>query len=247
MQNQVAIITGAGSGIGRALAIELSHKGIAVMLVGRTKVKLDQTVELLPEGAVADVFQVDITKLDEIKEMFIKIGLNHDRIDALFNIAGYASQQTIAEASDIVNHVTIETNLTATMNMTHYAWHFLAKNGGFVGNVSSMASVDPFPGFGAYAAAKAGVNMFTKVTSDEGAVLGIKSVAVAPGAVETPMLRSMFDETMISKDQTLKPEDVAQLLVACMTGDHDFVSGQSLVINSGNPPEIKTIAFPDIV
>ena len=83
-------------------------------------------------------------------------------------------------------------------------------------NVSSMASIDPFPGFATYAAAK----------------IGVKAVAVAPGAVETPMLRSMFNEQMIPKDKALSPEQVAKIITDCITGERAFTSGETIAVPS---------------
>ena len=81
-----------------------------------------------------------------------------------------------------------------------------------------MASVDPFPEFAIYAAAKAGVNALTLCLGKQGQPHGIRAVTIAPGAVETPMLRGLFDPTMIPPEKTLTPVEVASTIVACMTG-----------------------------
>jgi NAD(P)-dependent dehydrogenase (short-subunit alcohol dehydrogenase family) len=96
--------------------------------------------------------------------------------------------------------------------------------------VSSMASIDPFPGFAAYAAAKAGLNMLTHVTAREGAAIGLKAVAIAPGAVETPMLRSAFDERAIPRHAALSPQAVASLIADCITGRRAFQPGEVIQI-----------------
>ena len=93
-----------------------------------------------------------------------------------------------------------------------------------------MASIDPFPGFSMYAAAKVGVNMFIRCIGDEGKEIGVTSVAVGPGAVETPLLRSLFDEEMIGKDQTLSPEKVAGVLVDCYLSERMFASGDTIMM-----------------
>jgi len=106
------------------------------------------------------------------------------------------------------------------------------QGGGFVGNVSSMAAFDPFPGFAAYAPAKAAVNMLTLVTAREGAAWGVAALAVAPGAVETPMLRGLFDASVIPPGKTLDPADVAAVLTAAALGQRDFISGSVVELPS---------------
>ncbi len=95
-------------------------------------------------------------------------------------------------------------------------------------NVSSMASIDPFPGFSIYAASKLAVNMFTRCIAQE----GLRAVAIAPGAVETPMLRGLFDESVIPRDKALDPAEVAKVIVDCITGNRAFESGEVITVPS---------------
>ena len=119
------------------------------------------------------------------------------------------------------------------VHLTAMVWPtFRERGGGIIVNVSSMASVDPFPGFSIYAAAKTGLNMFTQVTADEGKTLGISAVAVAPGAVETPMLRSLFDEQTIPVENTLPPQRIADVICDCITGDRSFESGETILVKN---------------
>ena len=104
-------------------------------------------------------------------------------------------------------------------------------------NVSSMASLDPFTGFNLYGAAKAATNLFTQATADEGQALGVRAYAIAPGAIETGMLRSLFDEDMLPKDQTLSPDAVAQVITECVTGETAISNGQTFVLDSPPPVE----------
>jgi NAD(P)-dependent dehydrogenase (short-subunit alcohol dehydrogenase family) len=165
------------------------------------------------------------------------------RLDALVNVAGFASQTPIEQITADEWRATIDTNLSAVVMLTAAAWPALrasasggdserAFGGGVIVNVSSMASIDPFPQFAMYAAAKAGVNLFTRCTASEGAEWGIRAVAVAPGAVETPMLRSMFDERVIPREKALAPEDVAKVICGCVTGKRGFEAGEVIVVGS---------------
>ena len=235
-QTKTALITGAGSGIGRSVALQLARAGYVVALVGRTGSKLDETAAMAHEaGASADhllTFEADVAAFDAWPSIIEKTIERFGRIDALANVAGYASQTPIDQINEQACRATIDTNLTAIIAATHCAWPHLRKQGGVIANVSSIASVDPFPNFAMYAAAKAAVNMFTRCTAKEGERRSIKAVAVAPGAVETPMLRSMFDEKVIPTANTLSPDEVAKVIVGCVTGERAFKSGETILVPS---------------
>jgi NAD(P)-dependent dehydrogenase (short-subunit alcohol dehydrogenase family) len=153
------------------------------------------------------------------------------RIDALINVAGDAQLASIAETSDEQWRRTMAVNLDGPFYLTRAAWPiFTRQEGGVVVNVSSLASIDPFPGFAAYASAKAALNMLTMVTAREGAKIGLSAVAVAPGAVETPLLRSLFNTRQIPASQAMAPEQVAGIVVDCATGRRSFSGGQVIEV-----------------
>lgn len=239
-ERQVAIVSGAGSGVGRSCVRLLSEAGWRVVLVGRTESKLIQVAE---EFALTDamVMDTDVSDFEAVEDLMEDVGSQMGRLDAILNVAGYVSQTEIKDMTPKVWCDTIDINLSAVMYMVRFGWDLLAKQGGVVGNVSSMASVDPFPGFAGYAAAKVGVNMLTTMIAREGEAVGIKSVGVAPGAVETAMLRGMFDEEMIPGDQTLSPDQVAELLVSCVTGEREYENGRTMTIQAGDPAVIELI------
>ncbi len=228
-----AIITGAGSGIGRATARALAAAGYAVVLVGRDEAKLHETQAMI-DGANTPtlVIAADITSRDECQHVIDSTYAAMENLTALANVAGYAALLPISEVTEATWRATIDTNLSAIVHLTAAAWPLLAKQGGTIVNVSSMASINPFPNFAIYAAAKAAVNMFTRCTSAEGAKKKIKAVAVAPGAVETQMLRSMFNEKMIPKSKALSPEDVAKIIADCITGARAYTSGETIEVPS---------------
>ena len=93
-------------------------------------------------------------------------------------------------------------------------------------NVSSMAANDPFPGFLAYGAAKAGLNNFSLSLAREGASIGVQVHCIAPGAVETPMLRKILSQKQLSSDNTLTPAEVAKVVARCVVGDSPSASGE---------------------
>ena len=228
-----AIVTGAGSGIGRQTAIQLAQKGWRLMLVSRTEPALKETQAACRDaaGPQTQTHPADITHPAAAAEI-VQQALHHfARIDALANVAGYAPLQPIEHTTPQIAQACVDTNLTAVINLTAAAWPTMtSQHAGVIVNVSSVASFDPFPGLAAYAAAKVGVNMFTQCTAREGQPHNIKAVALAPGAVETPMLRAILDESTFPKEKTLDPDDVAERIVAYITGELDFTPGQTVLI-----------------
>ncbi len=231
-----AIVTGAGSGIGRSTALLLAESGYACVLVGRTESKLRETAEMVaaesPEAKTL-VHPADVSDESAIKGVIDATLAAFDHIDAIANVAGYAPLGPIARLETDEYRKCLAINLDPVVFITRAAWPtFKQQKRGVVVNVSSMASVDPFTGFNVYGAAKAAVNIFTKATADEGKRINLKAVAVGPGAVETPMLRGNFSEKAIPTDMTLDPAEVAAVIRDCITGTRDFEPGETILMPS---------------
>lgn len=235
-ERHVAIVTGAGSGIGRDTAILLAEVGFGLTLVGRSQEKLDATKEQIVGRHPVDCLLISADLADsEASRAVVRRTVEHfGRLDAIANVAGRADLGPIEKLDDQTVRASLGVNLESVVHLTAAAWPvFRKQKGGVIVNVSSMASVDPFPGFGIYAPAKAAVNMFTKCTAAEGAKMGLKAVAVAPGAVETPMLRGMFNTKMIPEDKTLDPVEVAAVIRDCILGTREFESGSVITMPTG--------------
>ncbi len=237
MKEHDAIITGAGSGIGRAVALDLAKNAqpIRLLLVGRTEKKLKQTAAMISDisSASVHVYSIDLNQLGAGKLIAEKASNLLGDIDAIFHVAGDAPMKSIDKYTGQEIDRCLRVNLGVGIEIVANIWNHLKQHPrSFVGFVSSMASVDPFPGFSLYAAAKVGVNMFIKCVAEQGAEHGIRSLAVAPGAVETPMLRSLFDQDTIPKDQTLSPQQVASVLVEAYLEKREFTSGQTIMMPS---------------
>jgi len=235
----IALITGASGGVGGAVATQLADRGYAVALLARSEDKLKQRAEALNEqhgDGTAAAFPCDVSDLEKLDQAVGQVIEHFGRLDAVINAAGKALLKPL-DRTDLADWQEVVTvNLNASFTTTRAAWKALIKAGKADGNpivvnVSSMASKDPFPGFGAYASAKVGVNMLTLVTAREGEKRGIRSVCIAPGAIETDMLRGMFDEKAIPPDQALSPDEVAETIVQCITGQRDFQAGQTIFIS----------------
>lgn len=230
---RVAIITGASGGIGAATAQRLAAEGWAVVLVSRNESRLNEIAERIDRHHATPtlVHAMDLTDSAGCEELVRRVDDRYGRIDAVANIAGFATLAPIAETTDQIWRLTMTTNVDAPFYLTRAAWPvFERQASGLVVNVSSMASIDPLPGLLAYATAKAAVNMLTQVLASEGSRIGVKAVGVAPGAVETSMLRSLFNEEAIPPERTISPNEAAETIAGCILGRTAFEPGQTLTL-----------------
>ena len=230
-EKPVAIITGAGSGVGRDLAVLLAEAGYACVLAARTEASLEMTASLIV-GETPDaqtlVVPTDVADPKQVQALIDAALAQFGRIDALANVAGYAPLQPIQRIEDETLRRVMAVNFDAVVYATRAVWpHFKEHKRGVICNVSSMGAFDPFTGFNIYGAAKAAVNIFTKATADEGKRLNVSAYAIAPGAIETPMLRENFSEKAIPAENTLDPSVVAAAIRDCLTGQTDMQSGET--------------------
>jgi NAD(P)-dependent dehydrogenase (short-subunit alcohol dehydrogenase family) len=226
---QVAIITGAGGGIGRATAVELSSKGFSNVLVGRSQETLDETAKAARDSLVV---VADITRLTDIQRVVDQTVERFGRIDALVNNAGAATVASIEQTTPQIWQEMIETNLSAPFHLCRAVWPtFKRQRSGVIVNVSSVAARDPFEGFAAYGAAKAGLNLLGVSLARQGKSIGLRVHTVAPGAVETSMLRRAFSTDMLPTERALSPQDVARVIAQCVTGDLECTSGEVIWVS----------------
>lgn len=229
-QGKTAIITGGGSGIGLATARMLDEAGYRLLLVGRDRGRLEAAAGLFA-GSV--VFVADLEKSDAAEEMIDHGRRVLGRIDALVNNAGWTPLLPIRDhpAHEIERVFRINA-ISPCVAISRVFPIMEEQGGGCIVNVSSMATVDPFPGLYAYAAAKASLNLMVKSCVNEGRSAGIRAFSVAPGAVETGLLRSMFAEASLPRARTLAPETVARVITDCILGKRDAESGTTIFVPS---------------
>lgn len=227
---KTAIVTGAGRGIGRAIAIRLAGAGAKVAIVSRTQRQLDDTRQIIERsGGRAHGVVADISLADDVRRLVEETQSAFGGVDILVNCAGLAAVATIDQLEPPVFDALLATNVRAVFLCCRMVWPVMvdASEGAIV-NISSVAAYDPFPGLGAYGATKAFVNAYTKALADEGKPYGIRVYGVAPGAVETDMLRGSFPD--FPADQTLQPDDIAALVETLLTPACTYISGQTIVI-----------------
>ena len=229
MATRTAIITGAGSGIGRATATELAKLGFAVALVGRRRAELEATAALCNQSLVLDA---DISDAGNCRHVVSAALERLGRIDALIHCAGFAPMVRIEDITSDVWRQIVDTNLSAAIYLASAAWPvFRKQNGGVIVNISSESARDPFMGLGAYGAAKAGVNLLGKALAAEGAEINVRVHTIAPGAVETEMLRAIASREQFPTEKTLSPLDVAKVIVQCVQGDLQHTSGEVIYLH----------------
>jgi NAD(P)-dependent dehydrogenase (short-subunit alcohol dehydrogenase family) len=230
MSLPVAIITGAGRGIGRAVAVQLSELHYDLILVSRTAKELEETVDLC--GGKSVPTPADVAQPDQVASVVQKAMDKFRRVDALIHCAGVALSRRADEMSIEEWRSTIDVNLSACFYFSRLLWPIWQKQGGGVMvNCSSYAGREPFVGLGAYGAAKAGVNLLGFALDREGRPHNIRVHTVAPAATETKMLRSLYSKEALGPDQTLAPEDVARVIVQCVRGDLVHTSGEVIYVH----------------
>ncbi|MBS0198378.1 MAG: SDR family oxidoreductase [Planctomycetes bacterium] len=236
MTQPVALVTGAGSGIGRETAIQLSKLGYRVVLAGRRVDALRETASMLA-GPRAEV-GADLGEAIQAEKLVDYAVETFGRLDAVINNAGWSIAATIPQTNAALVQRVFAVNAIAPAIIIARAWPILERQaraegkGGVFVNVSSMATVDPFESLYAYAAAKSAVNSLARSVAKAGRALGIRGFAIAPGAVETPLLRSIVGIDQLPTEQTLSPESVARLIVDCVTGKRDQNNGETILMPS---------------
>ena len=224
----VSIVTGAASGIGRAIALRLAKLG-PVVLVGRRGKPLRETGALIGEEerdwlAIA----ADISEEDD-RECVIESTLEHfGRIDHLINNAAIGTCAPLGELTESQIEQLVRINLTAPLLLTRLALPHLSKQNGCVISIGSRAAIDPFPGLGTYGCTKSGLEGLARSIAAE--YSGVRAFTVHPGAVETAMLRSIVSADDLPSDQVLVPDDIALAVESFVLGKRPEPSGATIVV-----------------
>ena len=233
MHTPVTIVTGAGSGIGAATARMLAARGHSVVLVGRRVAPLDEVRSTLDEPTRHLVMPADVADSGLAAEVVDRTVEAFGRIDALVLAAGTAPRAPIEQTTEAILEEAFFTNAFGKAFFITRAWPmFQRQRSGRVVVVSTLGTIDPFPGFLAYAASKAAADSFVRSIRAEGKSIGVKGFAVNPGCVETAMLRRNFPEQVVPRAKALPPEAIAEVIVACVCGERDHDNGEVIPVYS---------------
>jgi NADP-dependent 3-hydroxy acid dehydrogenase YdfG len=220
LQGKVALVTGAGTGIGRDSAIQLAAAGATVVLVGRRASVLAEVAAVIDgAGGRALVHANDIGDREQVSALIDAVRAEVGPVDILVNNAGAASRVLNVRwiAEDEWNRV-LGVNLTAVYLLTQAVLpDMLAKGGGSIITVSSLAAVRPnLLGGAAYGAAKAGVRNFMAYLHNTFRNDGIRATCILPGEVSTPIMDNRANPPSAAvRDAMVQPEDVASAVVLC--------------------------------
>jgi 3-oxoacyl-[acyl-carrier protein] reductase len=243
--NKVVIVTGAGSGMGKAMVKEFFEEGAKVALIGRTKAKLDKVIESL--GSSENLFSIELDVSNEIavQTAIQQIEQTWGRIDVLINNAGVLDSYAPAHEVSLEEwNQTIAINLTGPFLMSKYAIPVMLKlKKGAILNVSSVSAISAAGGGSAYTASKHGLDGLTKQLCFEYGHQGIRVNSLLPGATATPMAlpesKTEFDPDMdaaiakVPARRWCQPEEIAKL-ASFMTSDKaDYIHGSAFVIDGG--------------
>lgn len=235
MAQPVAIITGAGRGIGRAIAIELAHRKYQLVLISRNEAELRETARLSDSNAL--IAAADVAEAQQLRGVAFQALESFGRIDAIVNNAGYAPVRSIETINEAEWQSILDVNLSAAFRLSQAVWPtFRKQNGGVIVNISSKASDDPFTGLGLYGAAKAALNILGLSLAREGKDIGVRVHTIAPGAVETSMFRTILTHEQYPTDQTFAPADIAKVVADCVTGSPPQPSGEVIWMVKHHPP-----------
>ena len=242
LTGKIALVTGGGSGIGRATARAFARRGAFVVIAGRREAEGLETVALIEAAGGSGRFvKTDVTRETEIERLHRTVAQEHGRLDIAFDNAGYQEPRAlIAEQDPKLYDRVFDTNLRSAYLCLQCQLRLMAEHGGaIILNASVSGLRNPNPGLALYSASKAAVISLMRSAASEYAAKGIRINAVAPGRVVTDMMLSsrIMDMDAVAASLPLKrmgqPEEVAEAVVWLASDAASFVVGHVLCADGG--------------
>lgn len=245
LDSKVGIVTGAGQGIGRAIAMSYAREGAKVVIADFNAEMGNETVTLIKAaGGEAAFIQGDVSKEASVKEAIAFTVSTYGRLDIACNSAAVSrGSGPIQDYEREVFDQTLEMCLTNTWLCMKYEIKAMLKTGGgAIVNISSNASLRGQAHNTAYAAAKAGVNVLTKSSAAENGATGIRINAISPGVIRTPGLENYFQEQPEMEKGLMaaavmnrlgEPNEIAEAVTFLSSDRASFITGQLLSVDGG--------------
>ena len=241
LANQIAVVTGAGRGIGRAIALKFANAGADVVCISRTAENSEKVAnEIRALGRKAWAFAVDVADSNAVTTAAEKILADCGKVDILVNNAGVTRDGLLMRMSDADWDAVLDTNLKGAFLLTKAFFRVFAKQrAGRIINISSVIGLIGNPGQANYAASKAGLIGFTQSVARELGSRGVTVNAIAPGFIETDMTAKVNDEL---KANILKQipmgkfgtvEDIAEAALFLASPQARYITGQVLTVDGG--------------
>ncbi len=248
----MAIVTGADSGIGKAVAIALGAAGAAVIVnhIHGDEAADKVVAEIKSAGGRAYAFHADVSNEQDVQAMFAFTIKKYKTVDILINNAGLQKDAALVDMTLDEWNTVIKTNLTGQFLCAREAAKEFIRRGvvksrstaaGKIICMSSVHEVIPWAGHVNYAASKGGVELFMKSIAQELAPHGIRVVSIAPGAIQTPINREAWETPqalnkllkLIPYNRIGRPEDIGKLAVWLASDEADYITGTTIFIDGG--------------
>jgi len=248
LANKVCVITGAGSGIGRASALLFAREGGCVVVADVDKAGADETVrQIKSEGGAASSFIVDVTDAAAAKRLAENAAATYGRIDVLFNNAGISGVGSLHETSEELWDRVMAVNVRGVFLVSKFVVpHMLERRAGSIINMSSTIADIGLAQRASYAASKGAILALTRAMQVDYAPFGIRVNALLPGTIHTPFVEKYLRESYPNREDGLKairkrqlteelgkPEDVASAALFLASDESSFVMGTGLFVDGG--------------
>uniref|UniRef100_A0A7C3RK58 3-oxoacyl-[acyl-carrier-protein] reductase n=1 Tax=Dictyoglomus thermophilum TaxID=14 RepID=A0A7C3RK58_DICTH len=242
LKDKVAVVTGGGRGIGRAIVLALGREGIKVLINyrGKKESALETLEELKKLGGEGEIYQADVSVEEEVEKMFNFVIEKWGKLDILVNNAGITKDNLLIRMKSEEWDQVINTNLRGVFLCTKSALKIMLKQrSGRIINISSVVGLKGNIGQANYASAKAGIIGFTKAVAREVASRGITVNAIAPGFIKTEMTDVLSEEMKkkvldeIPLGRFGDPEDVANAVKFLVSDEASYITGIVLNVDGG--------------